>query len=109
MASDESFVQFIAEQIQNAGAVRYRKMFGEYALYCNDKVVALICDNQLFLKPTNAGKAYLGEVIEAPAYPGAKPSFLIDERFEDSEWLSKLIQLTEKALPAPAKKKKKRK
>lgn len=109
MASDESFVQFIAEQIQNAGVVRYRKMFGEYALYCNDKVVALICDNQLFLKSTDAGKAYLGEAIEAPAYPGAKPSFLIDERFEDSEWLSKLIQLTEKALPTPAKKKKKRK
>ena len=44
-------------------------MFGEYALYIDEKVVALICDNQVFVKPTAAGLEVLGEVIEAPPYP----------------------------------------
>ncbi len=101
MASDLNFVEFIVEQIENAGVITYRKMFGEYALYCNGKVIALICDNQLFVKPTKAGKSFIGNIVEAPPYPGAKPSFLIEEQIEDREWLSKLIILTEKELPMP--------
>ena len=108
MASDEEFVRFIAEQIERVGNVRYRKMFGEYALYCNEKVVALICDNQLFVKPTEAGRGFIGDVVEAPPYPSAKPSFLVEDRFEDREWLSELIRLTEKELPPPVKKKRKK-
>lgn len=109
MASDESFVEFIYDQIAHIGHVRYRKMFGEYALYCNEKVVALICDNQLYIKPTAAGRAYIGEVVEAPAYKGAKPSFLIQDQFEEADWLSELIRITEAELPAPKPKKVKKK
>ena len=107
MSSDLEFVEFVADQIQNAGAVSYRKMFGEYALYCEGKVVALICDNQLFVKPTRAGKSFIGEPVEAPPYPGARPFFLIEEQVEDGEWLSALLRLTEKELPPPKPKKKK--
>jgi TfoX/Sxy family transcriptional regulator of competence genes len=109
MATDLDFVEFVVDQIENAGVVSYRKMFGEYVLYCKGNVVALICENQLFVKPTEAGRAYIGRVVEAPAYPGAKPSFLIDEEIEDKDWLSHLIRLTEEALPAPRPKKPKKK
>ena len=109
MASDIEFVNFVIEQLRNAGQIDYRKMFGEYVLYCEGKVVALICDNKLFVKPTNAGREFIGDIVEAPAYPGAKLSFLIDEKIEDSKWLSKLIKITEKELPAPKSKKKSRK
>ncbi len=108
MASDLNFVEFVVEQIENAGVITYRKMFGEYALYCNGKVIALICDNQLFVKPTKAGKSFIGNIVEAPAYPGAKPSFLIEEQVEDREWMSNLIILTEKELPMPKPKKMKK-
>jgi len=108
MASDHSFVEHIAEQIQNAGVITYRKMFGEYAIYCDGKVVALVCDNQLFVKPTVSGKAYIGEVVEAPAYPGAKPSYLIESGLDDSEWLSGLIRITALELPLPKPKKPKK-
>jgi TfoX/Sxy family transcriptional regulator of competence genes len=108
MASDKEFVKFISDQIENAGNIRYRKMFGEYAVYCNEKVVALICDNQLFVKQSEAGRRFIGDAVEAPPYKGAKPSFLIQERFEDKEWLSELIALTEKDLPKPKSRKRKR-
>jgi len=109
MASDLSFVEFVVEQIQNAGVIRYRKMFGEYALYCNEKVVALICDNQLFVKPTKAGKLFIGEIVEKPPYQGAKPSFLIEDQIENRDWISNLISITEEELPTPKPKSKKKK
>lgn len=111
MATDLDFVKFIVDQIDAGCAVSYRKMFGEYALYSKEKVVALICDNQLFVKPTEAGRAFIGDVVEAPPYPGAKASFLIQDGIEDREWLTRLISLTEEALPPPKPKtaKKKRK
>ena len=106
MASDLDFVKFVVDQMENAGAIAYRKMFGEYALYCEGKVVALVCDNQLFVKPTKAGKSFIGDIVEAPPYPGARPSFLIEEQLEDKDWIGSLIRLTENELPEPKPKKK---
>ena len=108
MASDQSFAEFIVDQIEGVGQITSKKMFGEYALYCEGKVVALICDNQLFIKPTEGGRAFIGDVVEAPAYTGAKPSFLIDARFEDRQWISNLIRITYEELPEPKQKKKKK-
>jgi len=108
MASDQSFVEFIQDQIENAGTITYKKMFGEYGVYSNGKIFALICDNQLFIKPTEAGRAFIGDVTEAPPYPGAKMYFLIEGQFEDREWLSELIRRTVEELPEPKPKKKKK-
>lgn len=101
MASDQSFVEFVADQMATAGNISYRKMFGEYALYCDGKVVALVCDNQLFVKPTENGRSYIGNVCAAPPYPGAKMYFLIEDAFEDREWISGLIRITAKEIPLP--------
>jgi TfoX/Sxy family transcriptional regulator of competence genes len=89
------------DQLAGAGGVTSRKMFGEYALYKDGNVVALICNNQLFVKPTAAGRAHIGAPIEAPPYPGAKPSFLIEDALENREWLAQLIRLTAAELPLP--------
>ncbi len=83
-------------------------MFGEYGVYCDEKIFGVICDNKLFIKPTQAGRDYIGEVVEAPAYEGAKPSFLIEDKIEDGEWLSELVKISVKELPEPKPKKKKK-
>lgn len=108
MASDKSFVEFIVDQISGAGEISYRKMFGEYALYCDGKVVALICDNRLFVKPTASGRAFVGNVVEAPPYPGAKQYMLIEDQVDDRDWMCSLIQTTAKELAAPKPKRMKR-
>jgi TfoX/Sxy family transcriptional regulator of competence genes len=82
-------------------------MFGEYALYVNEKVVALICDNQLFVKPTVEGKVFIGEVEEAPPYPGAKNYYLITDQLDDEAWMTKLMQITASVLHLPKMKKRK--
>jgi TfoX/Sxy family transcriptional regulator of competence genes len=109
MASDKVFIEFIAEQMDDAGFISHRKMFGEYALYCNNKVVALVCDNQLFVKPTAGGRAYIGSVVEAEPYSGAKLYFLIEDAYEDRQWLSGLIKITAQELPLPKPKRSKTK
>jgi TfoX/Sxy family transcriptional regulator of competence genes len=109
MSTDSSFIEFIREQLAGLNSISHRKMFGEYALYCEGKVVALVCDNQLFIKPTEKGKAFVGDISQAPPYPGAKLYFLVEEKLEDQEWLKELIQITADELPLPKPKKPKAK
>lgn len=110
MATKQSTVDLILEQAAGAGPVSAKRMFGEYGLYCRDRMVALVCDERLFVKPTEAGRAYLGTVEEAPPYPRAKPYFLISgERWDDADWLSGLFAATAAALPLPLPKKTRRK
>ena len=109
LASDLEFVQFVADQIDSDKEISYRKMFGEYALYCNKKIVGLICDNRFFVKITEAGREFAGKISQGSPYPGAKAAFLIEDQIDDREWVSKLIEITEKELPVPKPKKKKKK
>lgn len=107
MASDKNFIDFILDQIQNAGEITAKKMFGEYAIYSDRKLFGLICDNKLFIKPTKGGQNFIGNVVEAPPYTGAKPSFLIEDEVDDSEWLSELVRISVAELPESKPKKKK--
>jgi DNA transformation protein and related proteins len=82
-------------------------MFGEAAIYLQDKVVGLVCDNQLFVKATELGRAkMIGLPIEAPPFPGASNWFLMAD-LDDPEFLADLIRATADALPAPTVKTKK--
>ena len=108
MASSKVFLDFILDQIENAGQITYKQMFGEYTLYCDGKIFALVSDDKLFIKPTASGRAFIGDVTEAPAYPGAKPSFLLGDKIDDREWLSELVRISLPELPEPKPKKAKK-
>jgi TfoX/Sxy family transcriptional regulator of competence genes len=107
MATSETTIRFLLDQLEALKSVRVRKMFGEYALYCDEKVVALVCDDQVFVKITAPGKALVGErYAEGYAYPGAKASILVGaDDLDDAERLTELIRVTAAALPPPKAKK----
>ncbi|MEG0493293.1 MAG: TfoX/Sxy family protein [Clostridia bacterium] len=105
MASSLDFVVYACEQMRGAGTITYRKMFGEYAFYCEGKVVGLICDNQVFVKHTADGEKLLANAQLAPPYEGAKPHILL-EALDDQEFLAAFISATCAALPMPKPKKK---
>ncbi|MCI8514023.1 MAG: TfoX/Sxy family protein [Lachnospiraceae bacterium] len=107
MASRPEYVEFIAEQLQEAGTITYRKMFGEYGLYCNGKIFAVICDDQLFIKMTGAGRELCPDLLEAPPYEGAKNYFLVED-VENREMLIKLVSATCEELPEPKPKKRRK-
>ena len=100
MASDREFVTFVCEQLRGAGEISSKRMFGEAAIYLGGKVVGLVCDNQLFLKATEPGRAKIGAPVEAPPFPGASNWFLMTD-LDDPEFLADLVRVTAEALPAP--------
>lgn len=106
MSTKKEFVEYLADQLAGAGEITYRKMFGEYGMYCDGKIFALVCDDQLFVKITEAGRKVWPELEEAPPYEGAKPYFLVEE-VDDRERLCRLVTETYRELPAPKPKKKK--
>lgn len=104
MSTTQSTIDFLADQLSHQAKVTYRKMFGEYALYSQGKVVSLVCDDELFVKPTVAGRQLIGEPVEKPPYQGAKPYFWISgDYWDDAEWLNQLIVVTARELPLPKK------
>ena len=108
MASKLGFVQYVSEQLAGAGVITYRKMFGEYGLYCDGKIFALICDDQLFIKITEAGKKLWPDLETKPPYEGAKPYFLIED-VDDRNRLCEIAAKTCQELPVPKPKKGKEK
>lgn len=109
MATEASYAVYVCDQLSDAGGISARKMFGEYGIYRHGKIVALACDNQLFVKPTPEGEAVLGTPTWGPPYPGAKPFFNVSDLLDDTEMMVRLIEATDAALPAPKKKAPKKK
>jgi TfoX/Sxy family transcriptional regulator of competence genes len=78
-----------------------RKMFGEYAVYLDGKVVALVCDDQLYLKPTAGAAKALPDCPSAAPYPGAKPHLLATEVLDDPDRVTLALRAVAADLPVP--------
>ena len=101
MATLKETIARLLEQLEPLN-VRARAMFGEYALYCDEKLVALVCDNTVFLKPSPASAGLGIHLVPAPPYAGAKDYFVIgDAIVRDDEAFRRVIQETAGALPPP--------
>ena len=76
-------------------------MFGEYALYADGKVVALVCDDQLYVKVLPASSSLEKLCEKDSPYPGAKPHYVIEEdRLVEMEDLPRILFAIAKSLPA---------
>ena len=95
-------MDFLLDQLSGLAGIGTRKMFGEYCLYLEGKPVGFVCDDQLYLKPTRAGRSMAPHVGEGQPYPDAKPHLLVTaDLWEDRDWLGRLIQATAQELPSP--------
>lgn len=102
MASNPDFVNYICEQLEGLGAVRSRKMFGEYMVYLNDKPVVIICDDRPMVKMLPCLEELLRGRPTEPPYEGAKDHYLLDP--DDRDTLREAVRLAEEATPLPKKK-----
>ncbi|MBS6840604.1 TfoX/Sxy family protein [Akkermansia sp.] len=100
MASSPDVVEYICFQLRHAGDISFKKMFGEYGLYCDRKFFGLVCDNQLFVKITEPGLKLLPQQEQGSPYPGARPHFLMTE-LDDDRALSSFVRETCSVLSAP--------
>jgi len=97
MATSKDTMAFILEQLEPL-PVRARAMFGEYGLYCDEKVVGFVCDDTIFLKESDATAG----LALGPAYPGSKDYAIVDaDLLEDAEALRGMVRATADSLPPP--------
>lgn len=100
MATDRIFIDYVAEQLGLGARLTHKKMFGEYALYVDEKVVAFACDGSLFIKPNEAVAKLHPELPQRPPYPGAKDYPVADELLDDGEALRRIFIESAAVLPA---------
>ena len=93
---------FLLDQLGDLPGLRTRRMFGDYCVYVDDKPVAFVCDDQMYVKPTPAGQALLPEPVWGKFYDKAKPHLLLTaDRWDDRDLLRALLMATAEALPRP--------
>ena len=104
MASSSDFVTYVCEQLAGTGNVRFRKMFGEYMVYLNDKPVIMVCDDTVFMKMIPCLEQILGGNAAGIPYDGAKEHYILDP--DDGATLRRAAVLAEIVTPLPKKRKK---
>lgn len=105
MATSIDYIEYVCEQIKGIGEVRYKKMFGEYMVYVNDKPVIIVCDNVPFVKKLDCIENLMKNSDTGYPYNGAKEHYVLD--IDNSDFCKKVVAEMEKVTPLPKPRKKK--
>ena len=105
MATSKEYIDYVCEQAEGFGDLRYRKMFGEYMVYWNDRPALLVCDNTVYVKKLPELAELLHDAPCALPYEGAKEHYILD--IENRALLARLLPLLEALTPLPKPRKKK--
>lgn len=105
MATTNEYIEYVCEQIKGIGNIRYKKMFGEFMVYVNDKPVIIVCDNNAFVKKLDCVEEFMKEASTGYPYDGAKEHYILD--IDNAEFCKAVVSEIEKVtkLPKPRKKK----
>lgn len=101
MATSIEYIEFMCKQIHGDYHVRYKKMFGEYLVYLNDRPILLVCDNTVFVKKLKQIAALMENSDCGFPYDGAKEHYILD--IENKELTEKVIDILTKITPLPKK------
>lgn len=104
MACSLNFIEFVCEQIAPIGDIRYRKMFGEYMIYANEKTVIIACDNIAFVKQHKAIETLMVGAEKGFPYDGAKEHYILDVSKADNA--VRVVTILAEVLPYPKKRNK---
>jgi TfoX/Sxy family transcriptional regulator of competence genes len=100
MATQKETVEFILGKLRDRGRFTARAMFGEYALYADGKVVALVCDDLLYVKILPASNELERQCEKGEPYPGAKPHYIVEEgQLSTIERLPAILCAVAEAIP----------
>jgi TfoX/Sxy family transcriptional regulator of competence genes len=78
MATTVDYIEYVCEQVRGTGSVRYKKMFGEYMVYVDDKPILLVCDDTVFVKMLPCLDALMSDAEQGCPYDGAKEHYVLD-------------------------------
>lgn len=104
MATSKEFHDYIVETLRRIGDVSTRKMMGEYLIYYQNKLVGNICDNCLFLKPTESVLRFMPDADRTYPYEGSKTLMVVVNDVENTELMTEVLKAMYQELPEPKKK-----
>lgn len=104
MATTNEYIEYVCEQIKGIGEVRYKKMFGEFMVYVNDKPVMTVCDNTPFVKKLDCIAEKMKDAETGYPYKGAKEHYVLN--IDNAEFCKEILSEVEKVTPLPKQKKK---
>ncbi len=104
MATSQEFINYVCDQISGIGDIRYKKMFGEFMVYVNDKPVIIVCDNTAFVKKLECIQEEMKDAEVGFPYKGAKEHYVLD--IDNSEFCKSVVTEVEKVTPLPKPRKK---
>lgn len=104
MATSTEFLDFVIEQLQGIGALRYRRMFGDAMIYLNNRPVILVCNDVVFVKKHEAIQGLMQNAETGIPYNGAKEHYVLD--IDNADFSKKVVLELEKVTPLPKKRKK---
>lgn len=107
MASSQEYVEYVCNQILDTGNVRFRKMFGEYMVYVNNKPLLLVCDDTVYIKQLDCVELLLKDAEKGHPYSGAKEHYILD--IDDSDLCYQVVTALEEVIKVPKKRVKKSK
>lgn len=105
MATTNEYIEYVCEQINGIGDIRYKKMFGEFMVYVNDKPVIIVCDNNAFVKKLDCIEEMMKDAKLGYPYKGAKEHYVLD--IDNSDFCKNIVSKIEKVTPLPKPRKKK--
>lgn len=105
MATTNEYIEYVCDQIYGTGEIRYKKMFGEFMVYVNDKPILIVCNNTIFVKKLDCIQEMMTNAETGYPYKGAKEHYILD--IDDSEFCKKVVIEAEKVTSIPKPKKKK--
>ncbi len=104
MATNKDYIEYVCEQIKDIGDISYKKMFGEYMVYVNNKPLITVCDNTCFVKEKDEIKELMKEASKGFPYNGAKEHYILD--IDNADLSKEIISKLEEITPMPKKKNK---
>ena len=107
MATSVDFIEYVCEQISGTEFIRYKKMFGEYMVYVNEKPILLVCDNTVFVKMRDEIRNDMGSSETGYPYEGAKEHYILD--IDNREFSQRIVQILEPVTEIPKSRKKREK
>jgi len=93
--TDDSFKEFVLEQLEGLGQLKCRAMFGGHGIYHRDVFFAIIYDGRLYFKTTAATRTSYEKEGMTPFRPNSKqtlknyievPPHLLDDTEELIRW-----------------------
>ncbi len=99
MATSLDFINYVCEQLNGIGNITYKKMFGEYMVYLNNKPVIIVCNNVAFVKKLDVIAEMMQNADVGFPYKGAKEHYVLD--IDNADFCKDIVTKVEEVTPIP--------